>query len=65
MAIILRPEESVDSAIRRFKKEQIKAGTIQELRKREFYMSPSLKKRKKHEAALKRAKKNAPKQKLY
>lgn len=65
MAIIVKKDESIDSALRRFKKEQLKAGTLQELRKREYYLAPSAKRRAKHEAALKRAKKKQAKVKLY
>ena len=35
MAIIVKKGESLDSALRRFKKEVVKNGTLQELRKRE------------------------------
>lgn len=65
MAIILKKDESIDSALRRFKKEMLKSGTLQELRKREYYVAPSAKRRLKHEAAVKRLNKNSSKQKLY
>lgn len=65
MAIVLKKEETLDSALRRFKKEQIKAGTLIELRKREYYLAPSAKRRAKHEAAVKRAKKKQAKIKQY
>ena len=65
MAIIVRKEENIDSALRRFKKELVKSGTLQELRKREYYVAPSEKRRLKHEAAMKRAKKKQEKVKLY
>ena len=51
--IRIKENESIDSALRRFK--CAKAGTLSELRKREHYESPSVKRRKKSEAA--RAKK--------
>lgn len=53
--IRLKENESIDSALRRFKRSCAKAGTLSELRKREHYESPSVKRRKKSEAA--RAKK--------
>lgn len=59
MAIILRKDESLDSALRRFKKEMVKSGTLVELRKREYYVAPSQKRRLKADAARKRAKKNS------
>ena len=51
MAIIVKKGESLDSALRRFKKGVVKNGTLQELRKREYYVAPSAKRRLKHEAA--------------
>ena len=54
--IRIKENESIDSALRRFKRSCAKAGTLSELRKREHYESPSVKRRKKSEAA--RAKKN-------
>ena len=65
MAIIVKKDESIDSALRRFKKEMVKSGTLLELRKREYYVAPSAKRRLKHEAAMKRAKKKQENVKLY
>jgi small subunit ribosomal protein S21 len=65
MAIVLRQGESLDSALRRFKKEVMRSGTLQELRKREYYVAPSAKRRLKHEAAMKRAKKKQAQVKSY
>lgn len=48
--------ESVESALRRFKRKCSRDGIIGDLRKKEFYESPSVKKRKKAEAARKRSK---------
>ena len=53
--IRVKEGESLESALRRFKRSCAKAGTLSELRKREHYESPSVKRRKKSEAA--RAKK--------
>ena len=47
--------ESVDSAIRRFKRKCSRDGIIGELRKRETYEKPSVKRKKKAEAARKRS----------
>ena len=49
--------ESLDNALRRFKRSCAKAGVLSELRKREHYESPSVKRRKKSEAARKNKKK--------
>ena len=65
MAIKKRPEETVDSMIRRFKKEMLKSELVKELRKREFYRSPSEKRRMKDAEAMKRLNKKKPKAKMY
>ena len=46
--------ESIDSALRRFKRMRQKAGTLAEVRKREHYEKPSVRRKKKSEAARKR-----------
>jgi small subunit ribosomal protein S21 len=51
----VKENEPIDSAIRRFKKQCEKAGILHELRKREHYEKPSMRRRKKAIAARKRA----------
>lgn len=51
----VREGESFESALRRFKKQIEKAGILSELRKREYYEKPSVKRKKKMIAARKRA----------
>ena len=46
--------ESLESALRRFKRSCQKAGVLSEVRKREHYEKPSGKRKKKSEAARKR-----------
>lgn len=46
--------ESLDDAIKRFKRNCARAGIQQEARKRESYVRPSVKRKKKSEAARKR-----------
>ena len=46
--------ESLDSALRRFKRNCAKDGIMGEVRKREHYDKPSVKRKKKSEAARKR-----------
>ncbi len=46
--------ESLDSALRRFKRTCQRAGVMSEARKHEHYEKPSVKKKKKSEAARKR-----------
>ena len=50
----VRENESLDEALRRFKRNCAKAGIQQEIRKREHYEKPSVKRKKKSEAARKR-----------
>ena len=42
-SIIVKENESLDSALRRFKRSCAKAGIQQEIRKREHYEKPSVK----------------------
>ena len=50
----VRETESLDSAIRRFKRQCTKDGIIGDIKKREAYEKPSVKRKKKAEAARKR-----------
>jgi len=49
----VKENESLDSALKRFKRNCAKAGVLADLRKKEYYQSPSVKRRKKSEAARK------------
>ncbi|MDR1065675.1 MAG: 30S ribosomal protein S21 [Oscillospiraceae bacterium] len=49
----IKDNESLDSALKRFKRNCVKAGIVSDLRKKEYYQSPSVKRRKKSEAARK------------
>ena len=46
--------ESIESALKRFKKKIQKAGILSEIKRRERYEKPSIKKKRKSEAARKR-----------
>ena len=52
--IRVKENESLDSALRRFKRSCAKSGIISEVRKREHHEKPSVKRKKKSEAARKR-----------
>lgn len=52
-----RPGEDIESLMRRFKKVVESSGILAELKKREYYRGPSLKKKEKAIRAQKRAKK--------
>ena len=53
--VIPRPNESIDSLLRRFKKIVDRSGVFQDLRKHEFYEKPSVRRKRKSAAAQKRA----------
>ncbi len=53
----IKDNESLENALRRFKKNCAKAGIMQEVRKREHYEKPSVKRKLKSEAARKNNKK--------
>ena len=50
----VKENESLDSALRRWKKSCARSGVLAEVRKREHYENPSVKRKKKSEAARKR-----------
>lgn len=50
----VQPGESIESALKRFKKKIQKAGILSEIKRREHYVKPSVKKKRKSEAARKR-----------
>ncbi len=52
--IRIKENESLDSALKRFKKMCAKNGVLAEVRKREHYEKPSVRRKKKSEAARKR-----------
>lgn len=49
--IHVEENEPIDKALRRFKKECQKTGVLAEVRKREYYEKPSVKRKRKMEAA--------------
>lgn len=55
--VVLREGESLESALKRFKRSCTRDGVMSELRKREHYEKPSVKRKKKSEAARKKARK--------
>ncbi len=59
--IKVRENESFENAIRKFKKQCEKEGILSEVRKREHYDKPSVKKKKKSIAARKKADKQSRK----
>ncbi|RKD34740.1 30S ribosomal protein S21 [Thermohalobacter berrensis] len=47
----IKKNESLDSALRRFKRQCARDGIISEIKKREYYEKPSVRRKKKAEAA--------------
>lgn len=65
MAIKRRPDETLDSMLRRFKREVLKSEILKDLKRKEYYVSPSEKRRLKSAEAQKRARKKEAKRRLY
>ena len=55
--VIVRENESLESALNRFMRLCARDGVMAEVRKREHYEKPSVKRKKKSEAARKKARK--------
>lgn len=53
--VIAQPGESVDSLLRKFNKKVQSEGILQEIKRREFYLKPSLKKQQKIQIARKKS----------
>ena len=62
--IIVRPNESLDSALKRFKKQLQQTGILKEAREHEHYEKPSDKNRKARAAAIRKIKRNEEKEGL-
>lgn len=57
--VILRENEPIDPALKRFKKECVKAGIFKEVKSRRAYEKPSDKKRRKRQASIRKAARRA------
>lgn len=51
---VVRQNETIEDALRRFKRSVAKSGTLAEARKREYYLKPGVRARKKQEEARKK-----------
>ncbi|MFV0255473.1 MAG: 30S ribosomal protein S21 [Erysipelotrichaceae bacterium] len=51
--VILRENEGLDDALRRFKRQVSRSGTLAEAKKREYYVKPGVARKLKSEAARK------------
>ena len=52
--VVVKDGEPVEKALRRFKKKVEAAGILKDVRRREFYLKPSVRKKEKQRAAEKR-----------
>lgn len=57
--VLVRDGEPVEKALRRFKKKVEAAGILKDVRRREFYLKPSIRKKEKQRAAEKRRRRSA------
>lgn len=55
VGIVLQESESIDRAIRRFKKKYERSGVLKEFKRRAYFTKPSTKKRMKKVKAIRRA----------
>lgn len=55
VGIQIQENESIDKALRRFKKKYERSGVLKEFKKRTFFTKPSIKKRMKKIKAVRRA----------
>ncbi len=57
--VLVRDGEPVEKALRRFKKKVEAAGILKDVRRREYYLKPSIRKKEKRRAADKRRRRSA------
>lgn len=55
--VVVKENEGLDDALRRFKRQVSRNGTLAEARKREYYVKPGVKRKLKSEAARKAGRK--------
>lgn len=55
--VVVKDNEQLDDALRRFKRQVSRNGTLAEARKREYYVKPGVKRKLQQEAARKARKK--------
>jgi small subunit ribosomal protein S21 len=51
---VVKDNETIEDALRRFKRDVSRSGTLQEARKREYYLKPSISKKMRQKANAKR-----------
>ncbi|KAA0211883.1 MAG: 30S ribosomal protein S21 [Ignavibacteriaceae bacterium] len=53
--VLVQDNESVDKALKRFKKKYEKAGILKEFRRRQFFVKPSVERKMMREKAIRKA----------
>lgn len=53
---VVKDNENIEDALRRFKRDVSRSGTLREVRKREFYLKPSVSKKMRRKANASRGK---------
>jgi small subunit ribosomal protein S21 len=54
--VVVQDNESIDKALKRFKKKYEKAGVLKEFRRRQFFVKPSVDKKMNKERAIRKSK---------
>lgn len=62
--VVVHNDESFESALRRFKRKCLHDGVLNEMRKREFYETPSVRRKKKEAQATRKLKRRLQKEDL-
>ncbi len=62
VTVTAKGDEHIEKLLRRFKKKVEAAGILKEVRQREYYLKPSVRKKRKQAAAAKRRKRSASRQ---
>ena len=57
IGVVLKDGESIESALKRFKRECVNAGIQSEIKRREFYEKPSEKRKRKLDTAIRKREK--------
>lgn len=57
IGVLLKEGESIDAALKRFKRECVNAGIQSEIKRREFFEKPSERRKRKKEAAVRKREK--------
>ncbi|MDE3056689.1 MAG: 30S ribosomal protein S21 [Bacteroidota bacterium] len=64
VGIVVNENETIDRALKRFKKKYERSGVLKEYKKRAFFTKPSVKKRVKRMKAIRRAQRTEAEEKM-